>query len=202
MLRIVKAYIMVFICAALLIGCGNSESETKPTQPKELPNLLIGLIPEQNIFRQLDRYEPLANYLSSQLGVTITLKVLTRYGNIVDNFVSLKLDGAFFGSFTYVMAHLKLDLEILARPENLSGSSTYHGLIFVRKDSGIRNARDMRGKSFAFVDKATTAGYLLPMAYFKENGITDYTTYFKETYFSGTHEDSINDVLNRKADIV
>ena len=59
----------------------------------------------------------------------------------------------------------------------------------------------MRGKRFAFVDKATTAGYLLPLVYFKENGINDYTAFLKETYFTGTHEDAIYDVLNRKADI-
>jgi phosphonate transport system substrate-binding protein len=59
----------------------------------------------------------------------------------------------------------------------------------------------MKGKVFAFVDKATTAGYLLPLAYFKKGGIEDYRTFLKETYFTGTHDDAIYDVLNRKADI-
>ncbi len=111
------------------------------------------------------------------------------------------MDGAFFGSFTYALAHLKLGVEVLARPEGLDGRSTYHGLIFVRQDSGIRTMRDMKGKTFAFVDKATMAGYLLPLAYFKEHGISDYETYFKETYFTGTHEAAIYDVLDKKADV-
>ena len=59
---------------------------------------MIGLIPEQNIFKQLERYQPLADYLSKKIGASIELKVLTRYGNIIDNFVSLGLDAAFFGS--------------------------------------------------------------------------------------------------------
>jgi phosphonate transport system substrate-binding protein len=33
------------------------------------------------------------------------------------------------------------------------------------------------------------------------NGVADYKTYFKEAYFTGTHEAAIQDVLNRKADI-
>jgi hypothetical protein len=74
-------------------------------------------------------------------------------------------------------------------------------MIFVRKDSGIKTAADMKGKVFAFVDKATTAGHLLPLAYFQENGIKDYKTYLQEFYFAGTHEDTIYDVLNKKADI-
>jgi phosphonate transport system substrate-binding protein len=149
----------------------------------------------------VDRYRPLADYLSKRIGVKIKLKVLPRYGNIVDNFVSAGMDGAFFGSFTYTLAHSKLGVEVLARPENRDGRSTYYGLIFVRRDSGIRTIKDMAGKIFVFVDKATTAGYLLPLDYFSKNGIRNYKAYLKEAYFSGTHEDAIYDVLNGKADI-
>jgi phosphonate transport system substrate-binding protein len=149
----------------------------------------------------MERYEPLASYISKRIGVKIKLKVLPRYGNIINNFVIEGMDGAFFGSFTYSMAHAKLGVEVLARPENGEGISSYHGLIIVRKDSLIKTAEDMRGKRFAFVDKATTAGYLLPLAYFKEHVIGNYKSYLKETYFAGTHEDVIYDVLNKKADI-
>ena len=54
---------------------------------------------------------------------------------------------------------------------------------------------------FAFVDRATTAGYLLPLDYFRRNGIADYRTYFRETWFTGTHEDAIYDVLDGRADV-
>jgi phosphonate transport system substrate-binding protein len=164
-------------------------------------SLTIGLIPEQNIFKQLKRYQPLANYISKKIGFIIKVKVLARYGNIVDNFVSEGMDAAFFGSFTYTLAHSKLDVEVIARPEYIDGTSSYHGLILVRKDSGIRGAKDMEGKTFSFVDRATTAGYLFPMAYFKKNGIKDYNKFLSESYFSGTHADTIYDVLNKKADI-
>jgi phosphonate transport system substrate-binding protein len=73
-------------------------------------------------------------------------------------------------------------------------------MIIVRDDSKIRSAGDMKGKRLAFVEKNTMAGYLLPIAYFKKNGI-DYRTYFKEFYFTGTHEDVVYDILDRKADV-
>jgi len=163
--------------------------------------LVIGFIPEQNIFRQMERYKPLADYIRNKTGYKIELVVLPRYGNIIDNFISKNMDGAFFGSFTYTLAHAKMGVEVIARPENPEGVSTYHGLIFVRKDSGIRTAKDMKGKRFAFVDKAITGDYLLPLDYFYENNIKDYKTYFRETYFTGTHEDTIHDVLEGKADV-
>jgi phosphonate transport system substrate-binding protein len=196
-----RILVSVCLCLTILLGCGETEPERNAEPDRERASLVIGLIPERNIFKQLDRYEPLADYLSRKIGADVKLKVLTRYGNIIDNFSSAGLDGAFFGSFTYTLAHAKLGVEPVARPETAEGVSTYYGLIFVRRDSGIRSIQDMKGKRFVFVDRATTAGYLLPLAFFKAHRIEDYKTFFKETYFSGTHEDAIYDVLNKKADI-
>ena len=197
--RIDKILISVCLCMAIIMGYSDTGAETKVSGKQ--PFLTIGLIPERNIFKQVERYEPLADYLSKKIGVNIKLMVLTRYGNIIDNFVSAHMDAAFFGSFTYALAHSKLGVEAIARPEDVNGISTYYGLIFARKDSGIKNIKDMKKKSFAFVDKATTAGYLLPLAYFAEHGIEAYKTFFNETYFTGTHQDAIYDVLNKKADV-
>lgn len=194
-----KRYIMAFVCLMALLGC--SPEPAPPPRKAAETKLLIGLIPERNIFKQMERYEPLAEYLFRKTGVKLSLKILPRYGNIIDNFQSSGLDGAFFGSFTYALAHARTGVEVLARPVALDNTSTYHGLIFVRKDRGIRTARDMKGKRFAFVDKATTAGYLLPLEYFHDHEIPDYKGYLKEAYFTGTHEDAVYDVLNGKADI-
>jgi phosphonate transport system substrate-binding protein len=193
--------ILSALCLPYLAACSPKEPPPLPPKKPSVEKLLIGLIPEQNLFRQMERYEPLGEYLSRKTGTKITFVILPRYGNIIDNFKSSMMDGAFFGSFTYVLAHAKAGVEVLARPVAADNTSTYHGLIFVRKDSGIRTAPDMRGKRFAFVDKATTAGYLLPLDYFHHHGIADYNRYLKEAYFTGTHEDAIYDVLNRKADI-
>jgi len=181
-------------------GC-RDQDEATPVDIQPARTLRIGLIPEHNIFRQKNRYQPLADYLSEKIDAKIELKVLSRYGNIIENFVSNDLDGAFFGSFTGALAHRKLGIEAVARPEYLDGTSTYHGLLFVRKDSGIRNGADMKGKRFAFVDKATTAGWLLPLHYFQTQGIDDHRTWLEESYFAGTHEGAIYDVLAKKADI-
>ncbi|MBI5058139.1 MAG: phosphate/phosphite/phosphonate ABC transporter substrate-binding protein [Nitrospirae bacterium] len=197
-----KPLIVLCLCLTVIAGCSRTEKSSRvDTKSSEGKKLLIGLVPERDIFDQMSRYEPLADYLSKKTGVKIEFQVLTRYGDIVDNFTSMHLDGAFFGSFTYVLAHARLGVEPVARPEDFNGDSTYCGLIFVRRDSGIKTAKDMKGKTFAFVDKSTTAGYLLPLVFFKENGIKDYKAYFKEAYFTGTHEDAVYDVLNKRADI-
>ncbi len=163
--------------------------------------LTIGLIPEQNVFDQVARYKPVREYIASKTGLSINLTILPRYGNIIEQFTQRKLDGAFWGSFTGAMAITKLGVEPIARPLLLDGSSTYRGYIFVKKSSKIRHVTDMRGKTVAFVERATTAGYVFPIAYFRENGVADIDGYFKEYYFTGSHDAAIRAVLNGEADV-
>jgi phosphonate transport system substrate-binding protein len=199
-----RATIPVLIVAAIffLNACEKAkQQQPAPKQPAAQQELLIGLIPEQNVFRQRERYMVIRKYLSNRLGITVNFTSLSRYGNIIERFNAEKMDGAFFGSFTYALAHSQLGVEAIARPVNLDGTSTYHGCIFVRKDSGIRTARDMKGKRFAFVEHATTAGYLFPLAYFRESGITDIQSYVGEVFFTGSHDTAVLAVLNREADI-
>lgn len=169
-------------------------------QPQQ-KEILIGLIPEMNVFKQMERFRPLAEYLTKKTGVKVNITILSRYGNIIDRFTAEKMDGAFFGSFTGTLAIEKLGVEPLARPVNLDGSTSYHGYLFARKDSGIRNVKDMKGKKMAFVERATTAGYIFPVAYLRENGIPNFEQYFSEYYFTGSHDAAIFAVLDRKADI-
>jgi phosphonate transport system substrate-binding protein len=185
----------------LMVGCRQEPTPTETqTQPAVHP-LKIGIIPEQDIFSQKKRYEPLMAYLSKQLGIPIEISILPHYENLIKNFNELGLDGAFFGSLTAVLAINNLAVEPLVRPQYPDGASTYYGVVFVRKGSGIHTAQDMKGKRMVFVDMATTAGYLLPLNYFKSLGINDYQTWFRGYYFSGTHTDAILDVLNGVADV-
>jgi phosphonate transport system substrate-binding protein len=162
--------------------------------------ILIGLIPELNIFKQKARFRPLGEYLTRKVGVPVEFTILSRYGNIIDSFTTEKMDGAFFGSFTGALAIERLGVVPLARPVNLDGSSTYHGHLFVRSDSGIRSVKQLRGKRMAFVDRATTAGYVFPLAVLRKAGIPSPEGFFGEYYFTGSHDAAIAAVLDGKAD--
>jgi len=200
-LRRMKRSFIVFLVALGLLAPWMSVKADERESTASGSSFVIGLSPEQNIFKEVERYTPLADYLTKKCGFDVRIKVLTRYGEAAEDFTRQEIDAAFIGSYAYVLAHRKFGVEPLARAERLNGSSVYHGLLFVRQDSGIRSVNDMRGKSFAFVDAETLAGYLLPLVYLRTHGIRDYKAFLGETYFTGTHEDAIYDVLNRKADI-
>ncbi len=163
--------------------------------------ILIGLMPEENIFTQMDRHRPLAAYLTKKLGTKVRFTILSRYGDVLDRFMSRKMDGAFFGVFTSVLAMEQLDAEPIVHPVNLDGSSTAQSYIFVRKDSNIVSVEDMKGKKIAFVDKATVTGYLYALAFLKERGVQDLKTYFRDVSFTGSHGSTIYAVLDGRADI-
>lgn len=188
--RMFLPILVILLCIALPSFAHSSQQK-----------LLIGILPEMNIFKQKQRFQLLGEFLSEKTGVKVEFTILSRYGNIIDAFNSEKMDGAFFGSFTGALAIRKLGVIPLVRPVDPDGSSTYHGYLFVRKDSGIKNARDMKNKRMVFVDKTTSAGYLFPLAYLKDNGITDKERFFSKAFYSGSHDAAVSAVLNRKADV-
>ncbi len=183
------------VLSALLLGC------SFPAQSRAGEKIVIGLLPEMNVFKQKQRFDPLAIYLSKKIGVKVHLTILSRYGNIIQRFIDHRVNGAFLGSFTGALAISQLGVEPLARPVNLDGTSTYCGYIFVRKDSGIKSVADMKGKTLALVERATTAGFVFPIAYLKRHGINDFTSYFKDYFFTGSHDASIKAVLAGEADV-
>lgn len=182
--------LLIHVCIAPQAGAAAKSKE-----------LLIGIEPEHNIFDQVQRYRALAGYLSDQLGLQVKLTIMSRYGEVVNRFKSLHLDGALLSSYTSMLAINELDLRPIANLVNLKGEATSKGYVFVRKDSGIDSVDDMRGKSVVFVDKATTEGYVYAMSLFRQHGIYDLDSYLGRHYFSGSHASAVFAVLDGRADV-
>ncbi len=182
---------LIFVVLVLAFLTGVSYAE----------KLTIGLIPEHNVFKQMNRYQQVGDYMQKKTGIEIKFTVLTRYGNIIDNFQDKKMDGAFWGSFSGALAIKKLGIQPIAKPVNLDGSSSYKGYVFVHRYSVIKSVDRMRNSVIAFVDKATTTGYLFPLAYLRDNGVKDIDVFFKEYYFTGSHDEAIYAVLNKEAEV-
>jgi phosphonate transport system substrate-binding protein len=199
---ILKGLAMFLVLPLLLCQPGPARAGRVPLGEEAAPaRLLIGLIPEMNIFKQKQRFEVLGKYLAEKTGIPLEFTILSRYGNIIERFTAEKMDGAFFGSFTGALAIRKLGVIPLARPVNLDHTSTYQGYLLVRKDSGIKSVADMRGKRMAYVERATTAGYLFPLAFLRANSIGDPDNFFSEFFHAGSHDAAIMAVLDGQADV-
>lgn len=62
-----KLCISVFIFVLILSGCSRMD-----TPPEKFRPIVIGLIPEQNVFKQVERYKPLAEYIHKKTGIKNT----------------------------------------------------------------------------------------------------------------------------------
>ncbi len=133
--------------------------------------LTIGIIPENDVFDQIERYRSLGSYIEKRTGIKIRFTIISRFGNIVESFNQRKLDGAFWGSMTGAMAIRQLDVEPLVRQVDLDNSSSHRGYIFVHKYSVIDGVDRMKDGEIAFVDRATITGYLFPLSYLREGGV-------------------------------
>jgi phosphonate transport system substrate-binding protein len=189
--RLITAFALTIVVIMFVLPCiSNAEDE-----------FLIGLIPEENIFRAIQKHRPLEAYLSEKLGIKVKFTILSRYGDIVERFIARDMDGAFFGIYTSALAMEKLNVEPIARSVTLDGGTTARGVLFARKDSGIKSLADMEETHAAFVDRATATGFIFAIAYLKKHGITDPESFFAEYSFTGSHESSIFAVLDGKSDI-
>jgi phosphate/phosphite/phosphonate ABC transporter binding protein len=163
-------------------------------------HFLIATIPERNILRQEERYRPLVNFLSNRLGIrmNIGLRHLSSYQEIVDEFVDGRINAAFFGSFVYALTRARVGVEPIVRPVK-AGISQYKGIVFTRKNSGIKDWRDLEGRSFAMI-RATTAGELFPKMYFKDHGVERLEDYLGKIHYVGSHDVSVLKVLYGEVD--
>lgn len=200
----IRRFVSASVCclSALLFFCLLPAALPAAQQKEEGKPFIIGLLPELNVFQQQQRFQPLADYLSKQLQRDVRLTMLSRYGNILEQVEKHQVDAAFFGSFTGALAIRQLGVIPLARPVALDGTSTYTGHIFVRQDSGINSVADMKGKRLALVEKATTAGYIFPVALVrKEAGGVAIDQYFEQIFFTGSHDAAIKAVIAGQAEV-
>ncbi len=72
-------------------------------------------------------------------------------------------------------------------------------MIFVRRDSGIRGAQDLRGKHVAWVDASSASGHVVPCIWLRDNGLAPEHLFARQS-FLGTHEAVVRAVLRGDAD--
>jgi len=172
---------------------------TAPSIEAAAGKIMIGVIPEVNLVRQMDRFVPLSDYLEKKTGFDIDIKPLSNYGNLYDEMRDGNIDAGFFGSFVYGMTRARIGVVPIARPVLPGGRSTYTGLLFIRNDVGIKKTSDLKGKTIALADPATSGGYLAQKDYLAGKGIN--IDKDMKIVWVGSHEAAIRAVMSHQAEV-
>ena len=162
--------------------------------------LTIGLIPSEDSQAMIESSKQVLDDLQAKIGMPVVPFVATDYNGIIEALRSGKLDVAYLGPFSYVLATSVADVEASSvAVTKKTGQSAYKSVILTCKDSGIHSLADLKGHTFAFVDPSSASGHLFPKAGLEQAGFVP-DTLFKRVIFSGSHDASILAVENKKVD--
>ena len=162
--------------------------------------LTIGLIPSEDSQAMIEASKQVLDTLQTRLGMPVVPFVATDYNGIIEALRAGKLDVAYLGPFSYVLATSVAEVEAFAvAVTRKTGQSAYKSVIVARKDSGIRELADLKGRTFAFVDPSSASGHLFPKAGLEQAGFVP-AQLFSRVIFSGSHDASILAVENHKVD--
>jgi phosphonate transport system substrate-binding protein len=187
--------------AAALVG-GLALGAVRPTAAQS--SLHLVLTPSQKPTDLLATGEEFGQVLGKLVGVPVRVTVASDYAAVIEALRNHTADLAFVHPGGYVLASREAKARIVAK--NLwHGKSSFTSRIYVRRDAGIKTVEDLRGKTIAFVDPASSSGYIYPMVLLIQRGLVtnrDPKTFFKEVVFSGAHDASMRALLNGHVDAI
>ena len=166
--------------------------------------LHLVLTPSQKPTDLLATGEEFGQLLGKLVGMPVRVTGASDYAAVIEALRNHTADLAFVHPGGYVLASREAKATIVAK--NLwHGKSSFTSRIFVRRDAGIKTVEDLRGKTIAFVDPASSSGYIYPMVLLIKRGLVtnrDPKSFFKEVVFSGAHDASMRALLNGHVDAI
>ncbi|WNJ88502.1 phosphonate ABC transporter substrate-binding protein [Bosea sp. 685] len=160
----------------------------------------VGLIPSEDSRAMLESSRQLLDALEKNLGIKVQGFVASDYNGVIEAMRSGHVEVAYLGPFSYVLGTTVAAIEAFATAETAkSGRTFYHSQIITRKDSGIKEVKDLKGRSFAFVDPSSTSGHLFPKAGLMKLGF-DPEKDFGRVLFTGSHDANALAVTNKRVD--
>jgi len=183
----------------VLGGCGGSNQTAKSAAGAEIKVLRVGAIPAEDAQKTRENYQSLAKYLEKKTGLPVEIFVATDYSGVIEAMRAGKLDIAMFGPFSYVLAADKANAEAFAVEIRKGSGTSYKSLVVTNPESGIAKLQDVKGRTYAFVDPASTSGNLIPRSFYKKNDINPDKD-FKSVMYAGGHDAAALAVKNRKVD--
>ncbi len=141
-----RYYLMAAVLAAAL-------STSVFGQGKDPSKLRVALLPDENAATLIQNAQPLKLYLEKTLKKEIELIVTTDYSSMIDAMRFGRLEVAYFGPFSYVLAKSRApEIEPFAVGVE-RGSPTYKSILIATAGGPVKSLADIKGKPFAFGDQ-------------------------------------------------
>ncbi len=141
-----------------------------------------------------DTSKILREFLEANTPYKYKISIPFNFIAVVEAFGTGRADVAGLNTFGYAQAYDKYGVE--ARLTTVrNGEATYRGQFLAKADGQIKKVEDIQGKKFAYVDPASTSGYILPMKFLKDRNIKP-----KETVFAMRHDVVVSMIYQGQVD--
>jgi phosphonate transport system substrate-binding protein len=169
-----------------LLASSLTLSQLALAQDRDPKRLRVALLPDENATTLIQNAQPLKQHLEATLKKEIELIVTTDYSSMIEAMRFGRIEVAYFGPFSYVLAKSKApNIEPFAVGIE-KGSPTYHSILIATADGPVKSVADIRGKPFAFGDQASTSSHLAPRAHLLKKGLEGDKDY--KVVHLGTHD--------------
>jgi phosphonate transport system substrate-binding protein len=133
--------------------------------------LRIALLPDENASTIIQNAQPLRKYLEEVLKKPIEIIVTTDYSSMIEAMRFGRIEVGYFGPFSYVLAKSKApEIEPFGVGVE-KGKPNYQSILIATADGPVKELADVRGKPFAFGDRASTSSHLAPRAHLAKQGL-------------------------------
>ncbi|WP_257350493.1 phosphate/phosphite/phosphonate ABC transporter substrate-binding protein [Pseudalkalibacillus decolorationis] len=205
----VGSLLVVFVLFLALVACGggedmeSNEGSGEGNKDKDKDKLTIGVIPAQTEGEMQGAMDKLQKLLSEKLDREVSVETYPDYNGVVEAMNYDKIDMAFFGPLTYVIAHEKSGAKAIIT-QLVDGEPFYHSFIIAHKDSPYESldelVKDSKKVDFAFGDPNSTSGSLIPSIELKDRGVfkTKDDHEFKTVRYTGSHDATALAVQNKQ----
>jgi phosphonate transport system substrate-binding protein len=155
------------------------------------PELVFAIVPSENASSVNDRYGPMMEYLSKQLGVKVTLRIAADYAAVIEGQRAGQIHIGYYGPASFARAlMIGAKVEAFAQDVNADGTKGYYSVLWVKKDNPASKIEDLKGKNLCLVDPNSASGNNVPRYSMDKAGI-DPEKFFSKTVYAGSHENAI-----------
>lgn len=131
----------------------------------------VALLPDENASTIIQNAQPLKAHLEKVLKKEIEIIVTTDYSSMIEAMRFGRIEVAYFGPFSYVLAKSKATgIEPFAVGVE-KGKPYYNSIIIANAEGPVNSIEDIKGKPFAFGDQASTSSHLAPRTLLAKKGI-------------------------------
>lgn len=176
--------------AAVFSACTREKaplgSEDNPIKMYFVPSVDVKVIE--------DNTQTIKAYMEANTPYKYEVAIPASFVAVVEAIGTKRADIAAMNTFGYIMANDRYGAEA-ALTVIRYGYPTYRSQFITSVDSGIESLADITGKKFAFVDPASTSGYLLPLKVLKDKSVEP-----SETVFAMRHDSVVSMIYQGQVD--